>query len=175
MSYHPDNKPMLIVNDCPFASAYSFKSRVSISFPENSPHTKQEFKAEADINTIMARYNRTGELPQINLVAPQYLDVTDMDFHEHMNIIREAQDLFDALPSQVRNRFANDPGEFIDFCGDSNNHPELARMGLLSTEATRAILTPAPNTNVAPASVSGVPPAAQGNSSSLPSSQSQNP
>lgn len=172
MSYNPENPTS---TNPTFASAYSAKNRLAISFPENSPHTKQEFKAEADINTIMARYNRTGELPQINLVAPQYLDVTDMDFHTHMNIIREAQDLFDALPSQVRNRFANDPGEFIDFCGDLNNHPELARMGLLSTEATKAILTQGVTQTNAPMSVSGVPPAAQGNTPSSSSTLPQNP
>ena len=142
MSYQPDNRTKFVESESPFKSAYSRKISVSLSFPENSPYTRQEFKAEADINTIMARYQRTGELPAINVVAPQYLDVTGMDFQEHMNAIREAQELFDALPSQIRNRFQNDPGEFIDFCGDSNNHPELARMGLLSAEATKAILTP---------------------------------
>jgi len=161
MSYNPENPTS---TNPTFASAYSAKNRLAISFPENSPHTKQEFKAEADINTIMARYNRTGELPQINLVAPQYLDVTGMDFHAHMNAIREAQNLFDSLPSQVRNRFQNDPGSFIDFCGDPDNRPELAKMGLLSTEATKAIQTQRVSTRNAPEGVSGVPPAAQGDS-----------
>lgn len=164
MSFNPEYRTPLISGESRFHSAYSLKIQQPMDFPENSPHTRQEFKAESDINTIMAQYMRTGELPQINVVAPQYLDVTEMDFQDHMNKIREAQDLFDSLPSQIRNRFANDPGEFIDFCGDSNNHLELARMGLLSTEATKALLTPKGDQTNAPMSVSGVPPAAQGDS-----------
>lgn len=161
MSYNPELPTAFKPT---FASAYSEKKRHAIFFEENSPHTKQEFKAESDINTIMARYNRTGELPQINLVAPQYLDVTGMDFHAHMNAVREAQNLFDDLPSQIRNRFANDPGAFIDFCSDPDNRLELSKMGLLSTEATKAIQTQRVTTQNAPESVSSVPPAANGDS-----------
>lgn len=160
MSYDPEYRTPYVQSKSPFLSAYSVKIKTPITFPENSPHTRQEFKAEADINTIMARYMRTGELPQINVVAPQFLDVTGMDFATHMAYIVEAQNLFDELPSEIRNRFQNDPGAFIDFCSDSNNRPELARMGLLSTEATKAILTQHPPAKNAPESVLGVPPAA---------------
>jgi len=144
MSYQANNRSPIIQDESPFLSAYSQKHKQQITFPKNSPYTKQEFKAESDINTIMAAYARTGELPKINEQAPQYLDVTDMDFHTHMQYIRDAQELFDQLPSSIRTRFQNDPGAFIDFTSDENNRLELARMGLLSTEATRAILSPTP-------------------------------
>jgi phage internal scaffolding protein len=157
MSYNPDYRTQYIKTDSPFFSAYSVKISTPLTFPENSPHTKQEFKAESDINTIMAQYMRTGELPKINEVAPQFLDVTDMDFQTHMNIIREAEELFAELPSSIRNRFQNDPGAFIDFTSDENNRPELARMGLLSTEATRAILSPTPPPQNSPQSLPEAP------------------
>jgi phage internal scaffolding protein len=145
MSYNPEYRTPIKKTDSPFVSAYSVKIQTPLTFPENSPHTRQEFKAESDINTIMSQYARTGEMPKINELAPQFLDVSqNMDFQTHMNYVREAQELFDALPSQVRNRFQNDPGAFIDFTSDENNRSELAKMGLLSTEATRAILSPSP-------------------------------
>jgi len=144
MSYNPDYRTPFISSKTPFCSAYSVKPQTPIVFPENSPHTRQEFKSESDINTIMAQYMRTGELPQINLVAPQYLELDGSSFQEHMQFVADAQNLFNELPSQVRTRFENDPGAFLDFCADPNNRPELARMGLLSTEATRAMLTPSP-------------------------------
>lgn len=153
MSYNPETPTNLAIDETPFRSAYGPKLKTPITFPKNSSWTKQEFKAESDINTIMAQYQRTGELPKLNEVAPQYLDVTGMDFHTHMQQIREAQELFDQLPSSLRNRFQNDPGAFIDFTSDENNRPELARMGLLSTEATRAILAPSPTQTNAPQSV----------------------
>lgn len=157
MSYNPNYRTPYIKSDSLFLSAYSVKISTPLTFPENSPHTKQEFKAESDINTIMAQYMRTGELPKINEVAPQFLDVTDMDFQTHMNSIREAQELFDSLPSAIRNRFQNDPGAFIDFTSDEINRPELARMGLLSTEATRAILSPTPPPQNSPQSLPEAP------------------
>lgn len=157
MSYNPDCRTQYIKTDSPFLSAYSVKISTPLTFPENSPHTKQEFKAESDINTIMASYMRTGELPHINELAPQFLDVTDMDFQTHMNTIRQAQEYFDMLPSAIRNRFQNDPGEFVDFTSNPDNRPELARMGLLSTEATRAILSPTPPSQNSPQSLAEAP------------------
>lgn len=153
MSYDPNYRTPYKKTDSPFLSAYSLKIQQPLTFPDNSPYTKQEFKAESDINTIMASYARTGELPKINELAPQFLDVTDMDFQTHMNYIREAQELFDELPSAIRNRFQNDPGAFIDFTSDPINRPELARLGLLSTEATRAILSPTPPSQNSPQSL----------------------
>lgn len=144
MSYQPDNRTNLNcqVHPCNFVTAYSPKLQVSIEFPESSPYTDQSFREECDINTIMARYQSTGELPQINASHPQYLDVTEMDFTDHMNAINEARNLFDALPSKIRDRFANNPAEFLEFTADPQNRPELARMGLLTPEATQTILNP---------------------------------
>lgn len=126
--------------ETPFKSAYSEKHRVAVTFPEHSRWTKQSYKEECDINTIMGRYMRTGELPMMNVQYPQYLDCTGQDFQAHMQFIAGAQSMFNDLPSDIRNRFKNDPGAFLDFCSDSNNRVELAQMGLLSIDATRDVL-----------------------------------
>lgn len=123
-------------------SNYSSKSRYSISFPSVSPHTRQEFKDEADINVIMRRYQSTGELPHLNLMAPQYLDVSGIDFHEQMAYVAGAKSMFEELPSRIRSQFDNDPASFVVFCSDERNRVALAEMGLLSPEATRAALSP---------------------------------
>lgn len=104
--------------------------------PGEDLYTDQSFAEECDINTIMAKYQSTGEMPVLNQMAPQYLDVTQEDFQTHMNFILDAQSLFDDLPSKIRERFGNDPGAFLGFCSDEENYPEMARMGLLSEEAT---------------------------------------
>jgi len=123
-----------------FKTAYGEKSRVALTFPENSRWTKQSFKDECDVNTIMNRYLATGEMPVINQQAPQYLDVTAIDYQEAMEFVAGAQSLFNELPSQVRNRFQNDPAAFLDFCGNEKNRPEMAEMGLLSDAATYAYM-----------------------------------
>lgn len=125
-----------------FRSYSSEKLSVSLTFPVDSLVTDQSFKDECDINTIMARYQSTGELPVLNGTQGQWLDVTEMDFQNHMNFLLEAQQLFDDLPSAIRDRFGNDPGAFLGFCSDPDNRPELARMGLLTPESTEAILYP---------------------------------
>lgn len=144
MSYQPSNRTLLLsLNSDYLQSNYSSKSlKHSIHFPKTSKHTRQEFAAECDINTIMARYIRTGEMPHVNLRAPQYFDSSGVDFQTHMQAIGEAKSLFAELPSDIRNRFRNDPGQFIDFCSDPSNRTELAHMGLLSPEAARSVLRP---------------------------------
>jgi hypothetical protein len=36
-----------------------------------------------------------------------------------------------ALPADIRFRFLNDPGRFVDFCSDPANRDEMSKMGLL--------------------------------------------
>lgn len=143
MSLHLNNRTVLIKADR-IRSAYSEKIVVALEFPPDSPYTDQSFKEECDINTIMARYQSTGELPVLNEMQGQYLDVTGMDFQEHMDFIIQAQEMFDDLPSSIRDRFGNDPAAFLDFTSQESNRLELAKMGLLSEEATKAVLDQKP-------------------------------
>jgi len=111
-------------------SAYSVPFRVQITFTSEGK-TKQSFKDECDINRIMDRFKATGELPNVNQMPPQYLDVTEMDFQEHQNFIAGANSMFNELPSAIRAKFENSPAKFLDFCSHEKNRPELQEMGLL--------------------------------------------
>jgi len=116
----------------PFQSHYNKHHSYSLTFPPNSRWTKQSFKDECDINTLMARYQSTGEMPVINERAPLYLDVTNgFDFHAMQNQLVEAQNLFNDLPSKLRNRFSNDPAIFLEFCANEENREEMRVLGLL--------------------------------------------
>lgn len=149
MSIQLSNRPPLssLVNGY-IRSAASFISPVALSFSAVSPFTRQEFKDECDINVIMRRYQSTGELPHLNLGSAQFLDVSaSLQFQDSMNFVAEAQSMFNELPSAIRDRFYNDPGQFLDFCSNEANRVELARMGLLSPEATSAALSPSSPTS----------------------------
>jgi len=154
MSINLDKPTQLIPPDL-FRSAYSFKIKVALEFPENSPHTRQEFKDECDINNIMAQYLVTNEFTHLNDAIPQYLDCSEADFRQQMDYVAGAYSMFEELPSKVRAQFDNDPALFLDFCSHEKNRPELAEMGLLSREAVER-LKPAPT----PSAPSIVPPAA---------------
>lgn len=92
---------------------------------------RQEFKEEADINTIVKNFGLGYEVPQ-GLRLPTYGDFTDnADYHEACNAIAMANESFDLLPADMRARFNNDPGLFVDFCSNDANTPELEKMGLL--------------------------------------------
>lgn len=102
---------------------------------------QQQFRDEADINTIMERFGRTGELIA-PVRMPQYGDFTGVsDYHTAMNAVIEAQTSFDALPAKVRARFDNDPGRFVEFCLDDNNRDEAVKLGLVAPKVEPA--TPA--------------------------------
>ena len=93
---------------------------------------QQQFREEADINTIMERFGRTGEVI-VPVKAPEYGDFTEVyDYHTAMNKLIEAQDSFDALPARIRSRFDNDAGKFVDFVMDEKNRPEAEQLGLVA-------------------------------------------
>ena len=95
--------------------------------------TKQSDADNCEINNIMAKYARTGAINHFNKHQGQYGDATGHDFHTAMNIVTDAQEMFDDLPSKLRNKFANSPAEFLDFVQNEENIPQMAELGLLNT------------------------------------------
>lgn len=93
---------------------------------------QHSFAEEADINVIVRRFGLTGQLPQ-NLQMPQSGDFTGVtDFHQAMNLVRQAEEEFMRVPADVRARFHNDPGELMAFLDDEANRPEAIKLGLVS-------------------------------------------
>lgn len=103
--------------------------------PFEPTRTKQSFKDECDINTIVRRFGVTGELPQ-GVRVPSYGDFGSevFDFQSAMNAVVAAQRTFEQLPASVRKRFGHDPQEFIAFFNDPANVEEGRRLGLVLPE-----------------------------------------
>ncbi len=96
---------------------------------------QQQFRDEADINTILERFGRTGELV-VPVNVPKFGDYSEVtDYHSAMNLVIEAQDSFDRLPAKIRSQFDNDPGKFVDFVMDENNRDKAVEMGLIAPSA----------------------------------------
>lgn len=96
--------------------------------------TKQEFVAECDINNIVKEYLITGQVQHIAAKAAQgqYLDLPQpMDFQESVHVVMQAQQAFESLPSRVRERFGNDPEQFLQFFYDPANADEARELGML--------------------------------------------
>jgi len=152
MSFNPNKRTHLTDKKNTITTApYQTKKQVALSFPDNSPHTRQEYKDECDINNIMLQYQVTGEFFHLNETAPQYMDCTGDDFRAAMDYVAGAFSMFEELPSKIRTQFDNDPAAFLDFCSHEKNRPELAAMGLLSPEATEIFNNPPVAPTAAPA------------------------
>lgn len=93
--------------------------------------TQQNFKDECDINVIVERFGVTGELPQ-NVRQPIQEDFIEaVDYHTAQNALIAARDAFMEMPAKVRERFKNDPGEFVNFFGREENRAEAESLGLV--------------------------------------------
>lgn len=102
--------------------------------------TKQQFKDECNINNIMKKFERTGELPNMIKAEPQYGDFsTPMEFQEAMNTVNHATEQFENLSAKVRERFGNDPAKFLEFATNGENAEEMAKMGLIKEEAVKRV------------------------------------
>lgn len=145
-----------------FKTSYSAMPRVQ--FETVGPSlTRQESKQECDINRIMQRFEKTGVLEHRNRFEGAYGDFIDapQSYHEAVNSVLEAQDMFMSLPAKVRKRFGNDPAEFVDFVGDPSNREEMAKMGLLKPVPASDVVEPTPKPKAppeAPKTASEAPP-----------------
>lgn len=96
--------------------------------------TKQAFAEECDVNRIMRRYVKTGELPVGGRVA-SYGDFSGpAELLEARALIVRAEAQFAALPATVREKFKNDPAAFLMFVQNPDNRPEMKKLGLLVEE-----------------------------------------
>jgi len=94
---------------------------------------------ECDINSIMKKYERTGILEHRNRFEGAYGDFTSSpeSYHEAMNSVLLADEMFSTLPSKVRRRFHNDPAAFLEFTANPENAEEMVRMGLATARETQ--------------------------------------
>lgn len=104
--------------------------RVRKRFGEQG-RTHQEMGADCDINTIVRRFMRTGQLVHINPKAGVYGDFSNSgDFQTAMEAIRAAEAIFGSLPARVRKLADNDPGRLLDLVNDPEAHEALQAAGL---------------------------------------------
>lgn len=99
---------------------------------------QQEFAEEVDINTIVKRFGLTGQLPEN---VPMYFnaDFTEVvDFQGAMDLVRAAQESFDAMPAHVRERFGNSAVKFVEFTSNADNFDEALKLGLIRPEVQEA-------------------------------------
>ncbi len=90
--------------------------------------TQQSFKDETDINSIMAKYQKTGLIDHVNEHGAHYGEQPAADdYHAAMNMVASTSSLFSELPSSVRDEFDNDPALFLEYISDEERRNELLK------------------------------------------------
>lgn len=106
------------------------RKRVQKKFTKPSM-TKQNHKAECDINQRVKNFIQTG-ITTGNTKTPQYGNFdNEISYQQSLNAIIQAQDQFDQLPSNTRKKFDNDPAKLIHFVSDKKNYEEAVKLGLI--------------------------------------------
>lgn len=113
---------------------FVYARKPGIAFTQPSKAVQSE-KNNVDINTIVKRYKKTGLLPVLDR-KQLYGDFSNSeDFLTLQNKIANVRSDFERLPSAMRERFSNDPGQLIDFLADPANVKEAVEMKLLPVSA----------------------------------------
>lgn len=109
-----------------------YKAEVFFTDPgEDEGLVQQHMRDECDINIILARYQATGELTHIQQSAAQYGDFSEvLDFQSALHQIADAEAAFMELPAKIRDRFNNDPAQFINYATNPDNLEEMRELGL---------------------------------------------
>ena len=94
--------------------------------------TEQSHLASTDVNLIMSRFAETGVLPQGNGQSLSFGDLSDAPTYlEALIVVADANEAFAQLPSEIRERFVNDPRKFLAFMDDEKNFDEAVKLGLV--------------------------------------------
>lgn len=117
------------------------RNRVVTEFTEPSM-TKQAPAQEVDINYIVNRYLKNGQMPQ-PATQPVFMDVPSLDLMDAMQIVQDAEEGFASLDSQVRAAFNNNPVELLRALEDPSQRDWLEELGLIDR---REIVSPAGST-----------------------------
>ena len=103
--------------------------------------TDQSFADDCDVNTIMRRYKKTGQITHLAKSQGVFGDFSDVpDLQDALQTVTEAQATFDQFPADLRRRFGNSPVEFYRFMEDPANMDESIKLGL----RTRREVVPQP-------------------------------
>lgn len=118
--------------------------------------TVQSEKDNCDINVIMNRYATCGTpLPyRTDGVQPVYADVSELgDYMENYQRCKQAEEMFNSLPSALRKELDNNPANLLPFIQDEKNKERCYEYGLLNKPIMEAPQTPV----VAPSVPDSVP------------------
>lgn len=122
----------------------TYQEKEGIIFKEPTM-TIQSEKDNCDINVIMNRYATCGTpLPcRTDGVQPVYADVSELgDYMENFQRCKQAEEMFNNLPSALRKELDNNPANLLPFIQDEKNKERCYEYGLLNKPIVEAPKAP---------------------------------
>lgn len=126
-----------------FLTLFGSRPKVALDFKDSPSAVREEYAFEADINNVLKRYATTGWLVDPNSPrndrVPTYDDWSKSpSFQDSLDIVIKAQEKFDALPVQIRQRFNYDPQALLNFLSDEKNYDEAVALRLISPKESKS-------------------------------------
>ena len=126
------------ISEMVFRTCYDNKrERKQVCFKDSKGLTHQEQKDQCDINNILDKYARTGLINHVNRYEGQYGDVSSIDYQTMQNQVAEVNSMFADLPAKERQRFNNDPAQFLEFVATQTNVDDM-RDGVIGNNSPEA-------------------------------------
>mgnify|MGYP000326738181 FL=1 len=87
---------------------------VGRSFDIKEKRTEQHHAKSCDVNTIMARYLKTGVIDHVTRHKGTYGDVSGADYLTAQNLVAEQKTIFEELPAFARDHYENDVANYLE-------------------------------------------------------------
>ncbi len=132
-----------------FKTAYGDKLKVQTVNTEPSK-TKQSLADNANVNKIIKKYNKTGVIPNMNALEAVYGEITSQDLQDAIHKVDSSYEAFMQVPSEIRAKFNNDAGSFIDYATNPDNINEMRQYGLAPQPPVETTSPEVANTEATP-------------------------
>lgn len=91
--------------------------------------TDPSYKSECDVNNILSKYVKTGEITHLARKTGSYADVSNVP--DLLTAHTLPKQIFETLPVDVQRKFQT-PAKLIEFLQDPKNLKEAEKLGLLT-------------------------------------------
>lgn len=102
-----------------------------IRYKSDKPsQTNKNYKNEVDVNNIMDRFLKTGQLTHVSSTPMEYLGENPQihtDLQQSLNYIKNMEDVYKSLNKKFKNKFKTIE-EFFAFAQDPKNADELQKI-----------------------------------------------
>lgn len=112
----------------------AYSKSLKIPYEPGIGGAEQTHEKSCNINNIVNKFQRTGTIEHQNKHEARYDDITGQDFETMMNIVANAQSMFEDLPSGIRAKFDNSPSQFLDYVQNPANKAEAVELGIMSED-----------------------------------------